>query len=56
VDGFKDGECALSPEVAVSESGTGTESTKGPWDSTGGSIETSSWANAVGGGVWTVAE
>jgi hypothetical protein len=56
VDGFEDGECARSPEVTVSDSGTGTESTKGPWDSTGVSMEISTWESAAGGGVWTVAE
>lgn len=56
MDGFEDGECARSPEVTVSDSGTGTESTKGPWDSTGVSMEISTWESAAGGGVWTVAE
>lgn len=56
VDGFEDGECAPSPEVAPSDSGTGTESIKGPWDSTGGSMEISPWATVAGGGVWTVTE
>ena len=56
MDGFEDGECAPSPEVTVSDSGTGTESTKGPWDSTGGSMEISTWATVAGGGVWTMAE
>lgn len=56
VDGFEDGECARSPEVTVSDSGTGTGSTKGPWGSTGRSMEISTWETAAGGGVWTVAE
>jgi hypothetical protein len=55
VDGFEDGEWAPSPDVAVSDSGTGTESIKGPWDSTGDSIEISTWATVAGRGAWTVA-
>lgn len=56
--GFEDGECAPSPEVAVSDSGTGTELVKGPWDSTGGSMGISTWVTVAGRGVgvWTVAE
>jgi len=53
VDGLEEGVVAPSPEMAVSESGAVSESSKGPWDSAE-SIEISI-RPIVGGGLWRVA-
>jgi len=53
VDGLEEDVFAPSPEITVSESGAGTESSKLPWDSAE-SIEISIWL-IVGGGLWRVA-